>query len=188
MNDFKFNRTQVTPQTVLAVEGSDLAPRTARPQSDAQRIADARARAMQRSKDNNKPGAMYGFEYPDSHYTDYAGPETSNWDAGVLVCIAEILEAPILGRSRFVWSTDHYDVRTGQFNLTDTAPVAIEELKAAIDGRIAELGLSKVRIWEWFADVREPLGQEWWRSDLRTRIQKFKFAKSSACSGNQKAP
>jgi hypothetical protein len=47
-------------------------------------------------------------------------------------------------------------------------------LKSAVDNRIAELGLSKVAIWEWYADVREPIGREWWREDLETRIQKFK--------------
>ena len=136
------------------------------------RIASARERAITRSKESNN--SKYGFGYSAAHWTDFAGPETSAFDAAVLVSIAEILEVPILKRSKFMWQSEHYDARTGQFNLSDTPAVSIQELKSAVDNRIAELGLSKVAIWEWYADVREPIGREWWREDLETRIQKFK--------------
>jgi hypothetical protein len=137
------------------------------------RIAAARARGMARSKDSNAD-SNYGFNHPASYWQDFAGPETSAWDAEVLVCLAGILETPILNRSKFVWQAEHYDARAGQFNLSDTPAVSIQELKDAVDNRITELGLSKVAIWEWYADVREPIGREWWREDLETRIQKFK--------------
>ena len=142
--------------------------------SDAERIAAARSRAMADTKENNAPGAQYGFEYPDYYYQDSTGPESSQWDAGVLVCFAQILEAPILKRSKYVWTHDLYDPRTGNFNLSDSPAVSIAELKASIDARIVDLGLSKVKIFEWFAYVREPRGQEYWRFDLETRVQKFR--------------
>jgi hypothetical protein len=145
-------------------------------QSDTERISAARLRGIAHSRKINAPGAQYGFGFPESHYQNFAGTETSDWDAGVLVCIANILEAPILKRSRFVWTDEHYDPRTGTFNLSDAPAVSIQELKSAVDVRVDELGLSKMKIWEWFADVREPIGQEWWRQDLATRIQRFRVA------------
>ena len=141
--------------------------------SDAERIADARARGIARSKDSSAH-PTYGFGHPASYWQDFAGSETSGWDAAVLVCIANILESPILKRSKSVWQAKHYEVRTGQFNLSDTPPVSIQDLKDAIQNRIDELGLSLAAIWEWYADIREPIGREWWREDLETRIQKFK--------------
>jgi hypothetical protein len=171
--NFKFNPAEVTPQTSVKVASEPKQSRIAN-QTDAARIASAKARAMQISKENNRPGAQYGCDHHESYYQDFSGPETSWWFANILVCFAEILEAPILKRSRWVWTHDKYDPRTGNYILSDAPAVTIAELKSAIDARIAELGLSKVAIWEWFSDVREPIGQEWWRQDLATRIQRFR--------------
>jgi len=159
---------------VVVGSESRVTPRIEHTESDAARIASARLRAIAHSKEHNAPGTQYGFEFPASYYKDFAGPETSRWDAAVLVCIAEILEAPILKRSKFVWSRDNYDPRTGTFEFSDAPVVSIHELRAAVDARISSLSLSKAKIWEWYANVREPIGAEWWRSDLQTRIQKFK--------------
>jgi hypothetical protein len=148
----------------------------ANPQSEAERIVAARARGMADSRNRNTPGAQYGWDFHESYYADFSGPETSEWNAAVLVCIANILETPILKRSKYVWQRDNYDPQTGTFTLSDAPAVSIQELKDALDARIAELDLSKVKIWEWFADVREPIGHEWWRADLQIRIQKFKAA------------
>jgi hypothetical protein len=173
---FEFHPANVTPQTQFEVAPESARTRITNLEPDDARIAAARARGMAHSRDMNAPGAQYGFGFPESHYTDFAGLETSDWDAGVLVCIAEILEVPILKRSRWVWTHDKYDPRTGNYILSDVPAVTIAELKSAIDARIVELGLSKPLIWEWFADVHEPIGQEWWRVDLQTRIQRFKAA------------
>jgi hypothetical protein len=137
------------------------------------RIASARARGIARSKDSSAE-PTYGFGYPASYWQNFAGSETSSWDAAVLVSIAGILESPILKRSHFIWQTEHYNPHTGFFNLSDTPPIAISELKDAIQNRIDELGLSLAAIWGWYADVREPIGKEWWRSDLETRVAKFR--------------
>jgi hypothetical protein len=179
VSDFKFNPKAVEPRSEV-----EIAPRpadrdrvrTVTPLTDAERIAAARLRAMARSKEHNAPGAPYGWDYPDSHYQDFAGSQTSHWDAEVLVCIANILEIPKLRQSRYSLSGENYDANTGLFNFGDCPAVSIAELKATVDARIAELGLSKAKIWEDFADVRESCGQEYWRFDLQTRIQKFKAA------------
>lgn len=71
----------------------------AKPTED--RIASTRARGMARSKDSNADSNS-GFNHPASYWQDFAGHETSAWDAAVLVCLAGILESPILKRSKFV--------------------------------------------------------------------------------------
>ena len=170
MSEFTFNPTSVTPQASVVAETKPSQAST--PRTDADRITSARARGIARSKDSN--AGPYSFGHDASYWQDFAGPETSAWDAAVLVSIANVIEAPILKRSHFIWQGEHYDARTGQFNLSDTPPITISELKDATDARIVELGLSKAAIWEWYADVREPIGKEWWRSDLETRVAKFR--------------
>jgi len=174
---FEFNSAAVTPQTEV-----EIAPRASdsilavTPVTDAERIAAARLRAIARCRETNRPGAVYSWEYPDSYYRDFAGAETSRWDAGVLICLADILEVPKLRQSRWDVSDESYDAQTGLFNLSDAPAVSIQELKMAVQNRIAELGLSPARVWEWFSDVREPRGQEYWRFNLATRIQRFRAA------------
>lgn len=142
--------------------------------SDSERIASARLRAIAQCKVSSAPGATFGFEYPPQHYKDYAGPETSQWDAQFLLCIAGILETPILRRSKFEWPRHRYDPRTAEFELSDCPPVSLRELKEAIDARVSELSISKARLWEWYNEPSGP-GQEYWRFDLQTRIKKFKW-------------
>jgi hypothetical protein len=142
--------------------------------SDAERISAARAASIQWCKKSNSFGD--GFGYDESHYQDFAGSETSCWDAMHLVYIARILETPILKCSKFVWDYQHYDPRKGAFTLSDAPAVTIAELKAAIDARIGELGLSKPLIWEWLS-VPHPdddFGRAIWREDFTTRISRFR--------------
>jgi hypothetical protein len=181
----KFGDAKVDPY--ISIEGpTDKASRTApkspvtKPShfattdvSDAERIAAAKARNLASVRENNLPGAQYSFEYRPEYFKDGCGVETSVWYASVLVCMAEILEAPILKRSRWVWTHDKYDPRTGNFNLSDTPAVTIAELKSAVDTRIAELDLSKVLIWEWYCEPHG-LGTEWWRQTLSERLSVFR--------------
>jgi hypothetical protein len=123
------------------------------PRSDAERIADARARHMAGVKERNAPEARYGFGFDPSYYQDFAGAETSCFDAAHLEYVAGLLqvETPAWPRptGRF---TRRYDPRTAQWEfggeLISAPPVTIQQLRDAIDSRIAELGLSKVKIWE----------------------------------------
>jgi len=174
----------------VVTEGpTDQAPRTANessvtkphrastPQTDAARIAEARLRAIEHSRATNAPGAQYGFQHGEGYYKDGStGPETSYWDARRFVFVAELLETPILKCSKFIWQNDHYDARTGMFNLSDAPAVSIQELKSAIDARIIELGLSKPLIWEWMS-VPHPdddFGRAIWAEDFVTRISRFR--------------
>lgn len=173
MSDFKFNAAQVVPQTEV-----EIAPRPADSvcsvtlRTDAERISAARLRAIVRSKQANS--SQYSWEYHPSYWEDFAGPQTSKWDAAVLTCLANVLEVPKLWQSRYSLSAETYDTQTGLFNVGGCPPVSIQELKDAVQNRITELGLLSARVWEWYATFREPIGREWWREPLETRINRFR--------------
>src|SRR5258708_1445026 len=157
-----------------AAKGSPITkPSRVANQTDVDRLVSAKARCIVRSKESSAD-PQYGAGHAPSYWEDFAGSETSNWDASVLVCFAQILEAPILKRSKSVWTHDLYDPRTGLFNLGDAAPVSIQELRSAIDARIVELGMSKVEFYEWYFDHQSGVGQEYWRFHLPLRVQKNK--------------
>ena len=118
--------------------------------TDSQRIASARLRAMNHSRETQAPGMPYSFEYPEAYYKDMAWPGTSPFDADLLKFLAYFLEAPT------------------------SASMGINELTKVVDDRCAELSLSKAKIYEWYADVREVRGSEWWRQPLENRVKKFK--------------
>ena len=140
--------------------------------TDEQRIAAARKAAMELCRIGNAPDAQYGWGYRASYYEDSpAGPRSSNWDADTLHFFAEVLECPILKRSKRDWAFNAYNPATGEFELPDCTNVSFKELQDAFDARVAELGLSKVKIWEWFNQTR---GNEYQRADLATTIEKFK--------------
>jgi hypothetical protein len=112
----------------MTVEGpTDRAPRTAKESpvpkqahfatsgSDADRIADAKARGMQLVKENNLPGAEYGFEYHASYFRDFCGPETSWYAASHLVFEAQLIEVKINGRLIPIGARDDYSPHAGDF-------------------------------------------------------------------------
>lgn len=141
------------------------------PKTDSERIADARARSMKANKEWVAEGKRIGYdiERDDSFYKDFAGPETSAWDADRWEFVAELLETPILKEPKYRRPAYHCN------GLTEIV-VPIAELKAAVNARIEELGLSAVKVWEWFL-IREPhsdFGRAIWREDLTTRIERFK--------------
>src|ERR1019366_9501999 len=117
------------------------------------RISDARTERIKWCRESNPPGAGgWGFGYDDDHYQDGpTGAQTSPWDAMHLVFLARVLETPILDRSMFVWQHEDFDARAGQFNLPSGIVVTLAELKAALDARILELGLSRVLLEEYFS-------------------------------------
>jgi hypothetical protein len=165
----------------LPITKQTSAPRRANGQTDANRISSARERATAYCKIINAPGAQYGFQYHESYYRDFAGPETSLWDAEHWVFVAEVLETPILKNIKHKMG-NRYDARLGKFVSkadTDVVFLSLQELKDAVDARIAELGLSKVLIWEWLAGPGGPIGGEWWRKNLSERIQRFRSAAQS---------
>jgi len=79
MGKFKFTPTEVEPQSVIAIDGES---KQSRPKlgTDSARIAAARARHLASVKENNLPGASYGFGYEPEYFHDGPQPETSMYD------------------------------------------------------------------------------------------------------------
>lgn len=145
--------------------------------SDANRIALAKARAMQRSKDTNPVGGEYGFDYPPSYYEDgAAGPETSSYAVHHLLFGLYLLADPKFTRISLNFeSNGNYDKRTGILHFNGEPDISIQEVKAAYVARIAELGLSEVLIEEFMAEPhawREY--QAFWRQDFASRMERFR--------------
>jgi hypothetical protein len=171
----------VAPQTAVEVSGLTAHGRVVRepshtvePRSDAERISAARLRAIERSKANNAPGAQYGFGYLPEYFEDCSGPETSTYDFEHLFFILYFLEDPKFLRLSLNHSDGRYNARTGVWT-RGTSEISIQNLKDAVQNRIRELGTSECLLLEYLADARG-IGQEYWREDLQTRIQKFKAA------------
>lgn len=163
------------PKKRAVVSETPAAPRT-----NASRISAAREISIAWSKSSNP------FNNGDSYWRDFAGPETSAYDAMHLVFIARLLEVPLLNRSKFIWDTPScYNARTGMFNLSDAAhPVSIAELKTAVTERVKELGLSEAKIWEWMS-VSHPdddFGRKIWRESLEQRVSRWRVAAEEAAS------
>src|SRR6266571_6617523 len=70
-----------------------------KPQTDTERISAARSRAMADTKENNAPGAQYGFEYPPEYYADGCGVETSTYAFRHLLFLLYFLKDPKFQRA-----------------------------------------------------------------------------------------
>jgi hypothetical protein len=153
------------PSTTQAVDTP-----VANPQSDAARIAEAKARLITRERENNKH-PLYSFQHDNEYWTSVAGEATSYSDAANWLFLAKLLETPILTRSQFSWSGS-YDGRIALFQLSDCPPVPLTELKSAVKTRIRELGVSEAKLWE---RLCEPAGLSfWYMEDLEAQILRFR--------------
>jgi hypothetical protein len=171
MTDFKFSPA-ATPQTQVEVAlGSKFvdAPATrdaisrrknAEPKqprvattgvSDAERIASAKARHMARVKENNLPGAQYGFGYLPEYFKDGCGVETSTYDFNHLMFILGFLHDPKFEYLSHNHRDGDYNSFTGVWT-GGTSSVSIQELKQAVAERIAALGISEVILLEHLAE------------------------------------
>ena len=119
--------------------------------SDADRIASAKCQIVERSKASNAPGNFYGFHYGPKHFQDSDGPETSMHHFELVVFLLQLLAAA-------------------------PAPHAtLAEMKAKLEGRIRELGLSEPLIWEWLAEPLSPTDDRaFWQKSFDERIAQFK--------------
>jgi len=117
--------------------------------SDAERIANARARHMAGFKKRNDPRAQYGFAYGPEHYKDYFGPESSHYAVQHLTFIAEVIGTLINGKElpSYKMRSD-YNPSNGLF---EALGFDLSQLRLAYEARVAELGLSEVLIEEFFS-------------------------------------
>ncbi len=175
MTDFKFSPA-ATPQTAVEVASEPKQSRTAKSQTDLERIAAAKARSKASVKANNLPGAQYGFQYAPEYFNDCSGPETSTYDFEHVFFILYFLEDP-----KWLWlSCNHrdgnYNARTGIWNRGDLR-ISIQDLKNAVAERIAELGISEVVLAEYLAEshsIQE--SQQFYGLSFDERMNKFRVA------------
>jgi hypothetical protein len=152
-DNFTFNATTIKPY--VSIETRE--PRNAAPRnpgtSEEDRIASARRIALARAKENNGI-----FERRPSYFEDFAGPETSSWDAARCVWIVQTLDiagyrsAVPLGRARNLIGFDTYKAREGAWKLDDQR-ISIQEVRELINARIQELGLSMAKLFEYLAEI-----------------------------------
>ena|SRR6266571_2431258 len=133
-----------------AAKGSPITkPSRVANQTDADRIASARARHLASVKENNLPGAPYGFGYLPEYFQDGPQPETSMYDFNRL-----LFTLHFLGDSKLYFENDHcgqYRNMTGIWTRKDKSEMSIQHLKDRVAARIVELGISAVLLFEYFA-------------------------------------
>lgn len=92
----------------------------------------------------------YDFSLPESHYIDFAEPDSSMHFFAVLGCIADFLKVPEYREWNLLNLKQYYDPRKAQVN-SGAVTITIEQLRAAVKTRIESLGLSEVLVWEHMA-------------------------------------
>jgi hypothetical protein len=179
VSEFKFNPADVTPQTPVEVDAEPTPSRIANFQTDAERIANANARAMAACKANNLPGALYGFEYDESYFQDFSGPETSLYAFDGLLGMLCFLHDPKWQNANVEYNGG-YDPRTGVWTRgNNKSPVPIQELKDAVKNRIAALGLREVLLAEYLAEIHGvAASQVFWNLDFAARMEMFRRRES----------
>lgn len=138
--------------------------------TDQERIAEARAKAILWSKNSNP------FGNHESWWIDYAGENTSMWDAERWAMLAELLETQILKTFKYAMG-NHYNTATGEYVSKANVPfLTLPALKSAVRERIKELGLSEPLIWEWFSvpHLNDDFGRQLDRESFEQRILRFK--------------
>jgi hypothetical protein len=150
MSEFKFTAAAV-PQTPVEVETHPVVPSP--PRSDAERITEARAVAIQRSRESNAMTNLFGRHLPHSYYEDFGFG--SAWFAHHIYFLAsDILKTACEGTRLPLAESDRFDLRTGMFDgirLASGETFSISDLMKLYSERIRELGISEARLEEWAA-------------------------------------
>jgi hypothetical protein len=126
--------------------------------------------AVMRANNTCEP---YGSLHDADFWTEFAGPESSAYDARELKTIFTLLGGNLKSASpALVDGRYHRDL--GEWR-TDGAKISIVEFRAIVDRRIADLALSKLSIWR-YIDSRPDNTERWaWEAlPLEQRIQKFR--------------
>jgi hypothetical protein len=150
---------------VVAPSRADLSP--------ADRIAAARERAIQIQKESYD--GTYGVEVGPGYFKDYAGDGTSEFEADILMMTLALLEVPKYMTGNWCNPGGHYDRRTGAW-MFGSFGVPLQAIRAVVDDRVRELGLSDVLIAEYFGErhgVAED--QVFRRLSFADRIGKFRI-------------
>src|ERR1700680_3666135 len=150
--------------------------RVAKTQTDAERIASAKARHLALVKENNLPGAQYGFGYLPEYFKDGSGPETSTYDFEHVFFILGFLEDPKFLHLSLNYRDGSYNSRTGIWT-RGTSEISIQNLKDAVAERIAVLGISEVLLAEYLAESHGHAEyQQFYILSLKDRMKSLRAA------------
>lgn len=170
-----------TPSWAKGAVSTKLQPTAKTPApvlSDADRISAAREVSIVWSK--NPPPLFASYAHDESYYRDFAGENTSHWDAEHWAMFAEMLETPILKSFKYQLG-NHYNAATGNYVTKDNVPfMSLADLQSAVKARILELGISEPKLWEWFSvpdpDPASDYGRKIYRESLEIRIKRWQAA------------
>ena len=144
--------------------------------SDAERIVAAKARNLALVKENDLPGAEYGFQYPPEYFKDGCGVETSVYDFEHLFFILGFLQDPKFEYLSHNHGDGSYNSLTGVWTRGDVQ-ISIDGLKKAVAARIAELGISETLLLEHLAVPHSAVEyQKFCNLSFESRMQKFRAA------------
>jgi hypothetical protein len=149
--------------------------------SDEERIAGARERGIENSKRSNAD-STFGLGHNAGYWIDYAGAQTSEYDAQVLLSQLFLLHEPRFWNwkeTQWVNLGGRYD-RSAGYWISGESVVPIVDLRAAVDARIRELNLDPVLVAEFsFGTTREQFGsieaeQAWRQLPFERQMERFR--------------
>jgi hypothetical protein len=152
--DFNFDLTKpIEAQASVDVQGpAPTGMKAEIPEAPSvERLSAARFQCLWRAKKFNL------MDHPTSYFQDFAGPETSAWDAARCEWICQTLNIlpgyQLQTEDRRNGPIERYSAREGAWILNGQR-ISIQEVRDLIDKRIEELGLSKVKLFEFMAAER----------------------------------
>jgi hypothetical protein len=109
----------------------------------------------------------YGCLHDSDFWTDFAGPETSAYDASTLRTLLEMLAVDM--------PMGAYDRKLGMWIGKDGAGISLETVRSVLDDRIKSLGVSKLKLWE-YIDSRPDLdkARAFRGLSFEQRVEKFR--------------
>jgi hypothetical protein len=134
--------------------------------SDAERIAAHRRHDIAFMIQNNTC-PPYGSLHDSDFWTDFAGAESSAYDASTLRTLLDILGVDM--------PMGAYDRKTGTWIGKDRASISIETVRSVLDDRIKALGVSKLKLWE-YIDSRPDFDEarEFRKLSFEQRMNRFR--------------
>lgn len=152
--DFNFDLTKpIEAQASVDVQGPEpTGMKTEIPETrEADRLAAARLQALWRAKKFNL------MDHPTSYFQDFAGPDTSAWDAARCEWLCQTFKIvpgyQLQTEDRRNGPLERYSSREGAWILKDQR-ITIQEVRELIDQHIKKLDLSKTKLLEFMAEER----------------------------------
>jgi hypothetical protein len=170
---------RVDSKTASVELSSDVPVAVADSRSEGEQLAELRSAAIERSRAAN--AGEYSFNHPASYFESLVGEQSSEFDLGTLKTASTMLQLPGLywastWGNHWVWRQGRYNGRTGRW-VSDgqEVTIVIEDLRKAVDERIASLGLSKLAVYVWALSAHHhDEAKVFWSQHLEDRIKPFR--------------